>query len=132
MTEEDLKPLSKEQIAEDLQELIKEAKSKIRPVFMSQEDRQKYIQPYENFLKTYDNWHLIDIERLGTEILDYQKINLEILRKIQDKKYEIDLDYERTRDLYEKQRVIDKFLEEHQEDNRVLNQYYQNNYQTGK
>jgi len=24
--------------------------------------------------------------------------------------------------------VIDKFLEEHEEDNRVLNKYYQNNY----
>ena len=61
-------------------------------------------------------------------MLDFQKINLEILRKIQDKKYEIDLVYEKTRDLFEKQRVVDKFLEEHEEDNRVLNKYYQNNY----
>lgn len=40
--------------------------------------------------------------------------------------------YEKTRDLFEKQRVIDKFLEEHEEDNRVLNKYYQNNYYQGK
>ena len=57
---------------------------------------------------------------------------MEILRKIQDKKMEIDLDYERTRDLYEKQRVIDNYLEEHAEDNRALNSYYTNSYQNSR
>ena len=59
-------------------------------------------------------------------------MTLEILRKIQDKKYEIDIQYEQTRDLYEKQRVVDQFLEEHQEDNQVLHGYYQNNYSKSK
>lgn len=39
------------------------------------------------------------------------------LQKIQDKHYEIDVYYELTRDLYEKQRVVDQYLESHQEDN---------------
>ena len=43
----------------------------------------------------------------GTELLDAEKISLEVLRKIQDKKFEINLEYEKTRDLFEKQRVVD-------------------------
>ena len=70
--------------------------------------------------------------RAGDLFLDSEGITLEILRKIQDKKMEVDLEYERTRDLYEKQRVIDNYLEEHQEDNRVLHGYYQNNYKKSR
>ena len=65
-------------------------------------------------------------------MLDTENITLEILRKIQDKKYEIDLVYEHSRDLYEKQRVVDQYLEEHQEDNSILHGYYQNNYSKSK
>ena len=50
-------------------------------------------------------------------MLEKAGVNLEELRKIQDKHYEVDIEYELTRDLYEKQRVIDGYLEEHQEDN---------------
>ena len=45
--------------------------------------------------------------------MDAHNITLEVLRKIQDKKLEIDVKYEQTRDLFEKQRVVDQFLEEH-------------------
>ena len=41
---------------------------------------------------------------------------MEELRKIQDKHYEVDIYYELTRDLYEKQRVTDSYLVEHKED----------------
>jgi hypothetical protein len=58
------------------------------------------------------------------EVLNKIGITSEELRKIQDKHYEIDVQYELTRDLYEKQRVVDKYLEAHQEDNALLNQYY--------
>ena len=34
--------------------------------------------------------------------LQAENISLEILKKIQDKKMEIDIEYEKTRDLYEK------------------------------
>lgn len=64
--------------------------------------------------------------------LDSEDISLEILRKVQDKKMEIDIEFEQTRDLYEKQRVVDQYLEEHQEDNRVLNSYYQNTYKAAR
>ena len=48
-------------------------------------------------------------------------ITLEELRKIQDKHYEVDIEYELTRDLYEKQRVVDNYLVEHKEDDQLLN-----------
>ena len=60
------------------------------------------------------------IERIG--------VTLEELRKIQDKHYEVDIVYELTRDLYEKQRVLDQYLVEHKEDDQLLNQYYSNKY----
>ena len=62
------------------------------------------------------------------ELLSKHDITLEELRKIQDKHYEVDIEYELTRDLFEKQRVVDLYLQEHQEDNQLLNQYYKNSY----
>ena len=41
------------------------------------------------------------------QVIEKIGITLEELRKIQDKHYEVDIEYELTRDLYEKQRVID-------------------------
>ena len=102
MTEEDLRPKTREEKRADLDELIKEAKTKIVPVQMSIFDRRKYILP-----KDTDSKDLIDITPDGAELLEKEDISLEVLRKIQDKKLEIDLEYEKTRDLYEKQRVID-------------------------
>jgi hypothetical protein len=40
-------------------------------------------------------------------------ITLEELRKIQDKHYEVDIEFELARDLYDKQRIRDVYLEEH-------------------
>ena len=60
------------------------------------------------------------LERIG--------VTLEELRKIQDKHYEVDIAYELTRDLYEKQRVLDSYLEEHKEDDKLLNHYYSKQY----
>jgi hypothetical protein len=59
------------------------------------------------------NKDLISLDSRHNELLDTENITLEILRKIQDKKYEIDLKYEHSRDLFEKQRVVDQYLEEH-------------------
>lgn len=36
--------------------------------------------------------------------------------------------YELTRDLYEKQRVVDQYLLDHKEDDQLLNQYFSNSY----
>ena len=44
----------------------------------------------------------------------------------------MDIEYELTKDLFEKQRVIDQYLVEHSEDNKLLNQYYQNDYASSK
>jgi len=59
--------------------LIKEAKTKIKPVLMSEEDREKYIRPAEEYK---DNKDLINIDHPGHMLLDTEKISLEILRKI--------------------------------------------------
>lgn len=108
---------------------MKEARSKIKPVLMSIEDREKYIRPREAMEKDLGEKQggkavVVSFDKMSDVFLDSEEISLEILRKIQDKKLEIDIEYEKTRDLYEKQRVIDQYLEEHQEDNRVLNSYY--------
>ena len=118
MTEEDLKPKTAQELRDDWNELVKEARSKIKPVLMSIEDREKFIRPRENLQKDLDdksdpNRALVGFDKMSDVFLDSEEINLEILRKIQDKKMEIDLEYERTRDLYEKQRVVDQYLEEH-------------------
>lgn len=91
---------------DDWNELVKEARTKIRPVLMSQEEREKFIEPAENFLQDVGKEDrsslLVNIDRAGHLFLEAEGISLEILRKIQDKKMEIDLEYEKTRDLYEK------------------------------
>lgn len=128
MTDEDMRVKSPEELRFELDELIKEAKSKIVPVQMSLEDREKYITTKEEADRMKAELVLFEIVPRGMALLDSENITLEILRKIQDKKYEINLEYEKTRDLFEKQRVIDQYLIEHEEDNQVLHQYYDNKY----
>ena len=132
ITDEDIRVKSPEQLREELTHLVNEAKSKIKPVMMTQMDRDQYILSKEEFEKRHDGVTLFKIDPEGMRLLDEEGITLEILRKIQDKKYEIDLEYEKTRDLFEKQRVVDQFLEEHQEDNLVLHGYFQNKYHEAK
>jgi len=66
------------------------------------------------------------------EIMERNGINLEELRKIQDKHYEIDIEFELARDLYDKQRIRDVYLQEHQEDNQLLNNFYDKKYRRAK
>jgi hypothetical protein len=72
-----------------------------------EEDRKKYIKSREELKEDKE---IVFIDPKGKEVLDSADINLEHLRKLQDKHYEVDLHYEKTRDLYEKQRVVDNFL----------------------
>lgn len=81
---------------------------------LSEEDQRRYIKTKEELKQDKD---VVFIDTEANEILQQADINLEVLRKLQDKHYEVDLEYEKTRDLYEKQRVKDQFLEEHQADN---------------
>lgn len=100
---------------------IEEAKSKVEPIEFSEEDRKKYFKTREEAQKDKE---IVFIDPRGKEVLDQAGINLEHLRKLQDKHYEVDLHYEKNRDLYEKQRVVDNFLEQHQADNQMLNGYF--------
>ena len=112
--------------------MIKEAKSKIKPVLIDQKVLDEILLDEKEMDHKFKDWSMINIDSRGYELLEKENITLEILRKIQDKKFEVDLEYERTRDLYEKQRVVDQYLEEHFEDNMVLNGYYQNKYHQAK
>ena len=103
MSDEDMLPKSPEVLREELNELVKEAKQKIKPVLMTKMEQEKYILTKDEASKR----DLINIDIRSNELLETENITLEILRKIQDKKYEIDIKYEQTRDLYEKQRVVD-------------------------
>ena len=123
----DLKPVPKEQREADLQELIKEARSKIRPILqvMPPEEVKSYLMTLED---AEGHKHITVKKHYFDSLLAKHGINYEELRKIQDKHYEVDIEYELTRDLFEKQRIVDNYLQEHQEDNQLLNQYYQNTY----
>ena len=91
--------------------LIEEAKTKVKPIEgFTDEDRKMYFKTKEE-LK--EDKSVVFIDPQGKEVLDSAGINLEVLRKLQDKHYEVDLHYEKTRVLYEKQRVVDPFLTEH-------------------
>lgn len=93
---------------------VEEAKTKVKPIEFSQEDREKYLKTREQLKEDKE---VVFIDPQGKELLDQAGINLEHLRKLQDKHYEVDLHYEKTRDLYEKQRVNDNFLQQHDADN---------------
>ena len=125
LTDNDLKEVQLS--ASDMKELIAEARSKIQPVIhaMSKEELNSLLMSLEEAKK---NNQIIITPKYFNEVLDQIGITAEELRKIQDKHYEIDVQYELTRDLYEKQRVVDKYLEAHQEDNQLLNQYFSNSY----
>eukprot|EP00347_Sterkiella_histriomuscorum_P000391 403376042 len=104
---------------------IEEAKTKVRATNISEELKNKYLVHFDDIKDRKD---IILLDNECTDLIDKLGINLEILRKFQDKHYEIDIEYEMTRDLFEKQRVKDAFLEAHQEDNKILNSYYKNHY----
>ena len=78
MTVEDLKPKSRAEEREEFKELIKEAKSKIKPVMIEEEDR-RHIITQEEFEKNPDG---VDISPRGLAMLKAEGITLEILRKI--------------------------------------------------
>lgn len=84
-----------------MKELIAEARSKIKPVIhaMSKEELNSLLISLEE--SKQDNQIIIS-PKYFNEVLDQIGITAEELRKIQDKHYEIDIQYELTRDLYEK------------------------------
>jgi len=99
LTDSDLKEVQLS--ASDMKELIAEARSKIKPVIhaMSKEELNSLLISLEE--SKQDNQIIIS-PKYFNEVLDQIGITAEELRKIQDKHYEIDIQYELTRDLYEK------------------------------
>jgi len=70
MTEEDMKPKSPEVLRDELNELIKEARTKIKPVLMSKIERDQYIRPKEDFDKMHEQGLIINIDPRGCGLLD--------------------------------------------------------------
>jgi hypothetical protein len=54
------------------------------------------------------------------------KIDNHNFRKYHDREYEVDIEHEQTKDLYEKQRVVDSYVEENKEKLNELVGYYEN------
>lgn len=120
MTNEDLSKPDSQMIASEMKDLILEARDKIKPVVKAMPDSElrALIMTLE---EAKENNEIIVHRPQFYEVIERIGITLEELRKIQDKHYEVDIAYELTRDLYEKQRVIDSYLVEHKEDNKLLN-----------
>jgi len=78
LTEEDLKPKSPAVMREELNELIKEARSKIKPVMMPKKLKDDLIHTKDES----DDWNIINIDSRGMRLLDTEQISLEVLRKI--------------------------------------------------
>ena len=127
MTNEDLSAPDSQMIASEMKDLILEARDKIKPVVqaMPESELRELIMTLEDAKE--DKTIVVNRPEFYS-VLERIGVTLEELRKIQDKHYEVDIAYELTRDLYEKQRVLDGYLEEHREDDQLLNQYYANAY----
>ena len=100
MTDAELRKPDQELIESEMAELIKEARHKIKPVIhaMSKEELESLVKD----LKTAKKDSQLTITVLyHSEVLEKIGINLEELRKIQDKHYDVDIEYELTRDLFE-------------------------------
>ena len=69
------------------------------PIKMDEEDQQRYLKTYDELNKDKS---IVKIDSVGKEIMDKIDMNLGELRNFQDKHYEVDIQYEQTRDLYEK------------------------------
>ena len=112
MSDIDLQDLDPALKQADLEELIKEARSKIKPVIkaMTNKELESLIMREED---AEGNKKIIINKPRYYGLLEQHGITIEELRKIQDKHYEVDIEFELTRDLYEKQRIVDGYLQEH-------------------
>ena len=92
--------------------LLEEARAKIKPVLkvMSDEELDSICSDIAELRE--DKQVFINRDKFH-EIMERNGITLEELRKIQDKHYEVDIEFELARDLYDKQRIRDVYLEEH-------------------
>ena len=96
--------------------------------------RRGIVDAIKPFIKNYDE---LSDEKKNSIILDYfdqnfilfkMDLTLEELRYIQDEDYYVDIEEWLKRDLYEKQRKIDNFVIEHEQERKELLGYYENIY----
>lgn len=58
---------------------LEEAKGKVTPIYMSEEDRKKYLKTREELKEDKE---VVFIDPAGKEVLDQHGISLEVLRKL--------------------------------------------------
>lgn len=96
--------------------------------------RRGVVDAIKPFIKNYDE---LTEEQRKSIILDYfdknfilfkMDLSLEELRYIQDEDYYVDIEEWLKKDLYEKQRKIDNFVIEHEQERKELLGFYENIY----
>lgn len=75
----------------EMQALLKEAKENFLPTTFPEEDAKRLFKTKEELDK---DKNLIETRPKGAEVLDNADINLEILRRVEDKHYDVDIEYE--------------------------------------
>jgi hypothetical protein len=86
-----------------------------------------YIKDYDQLTEFEKETMLISDER-GVNLLNQIDLTLKELQFLEDEDYYVDLEEEANRDLYAKQRVVDNFLVENEEERKDLLGFYENLY----
>ena len=86
-----------------------------------------YIKDYDT-LTAEEKDTIISEYVAGVQLLDKMNLTLAELQYIEDEDYYVDLEEELKKDLYEKQRIIDNFVIENEEERRDLLGFYENLY----
>jgi hypothetical protein len=88
---------------------------------------QPYIKNFDTLTEEERSKLIIHYFR-GTELLDKMDLTLKELQYIEDEDYYVDIEEELKKDLYEKQRVVDNFLIEYDQERLDLLGYHENLY----
>jgi len=86
-----------------------------------------YIKSFDE-LKPHEQSLMIMRHFEGTKLIDKMDLTLKELQYIEDEDYYVDIEQELKKDLFEKQRVNDNFLIEHEEERKDLLGFYDNIY----
>lgn len=97
-------------------------------------DRRGLVDAIKPYIKDFDQLSDFEKETIiisderGVNLLDQIDLTLKELQFLEDEDYYVDLEEEANKDLYAKQRVVDQFLKENEEERKDLLGYYENLY----
>ncbi|CAI2367367.1 unnamed protein product [Moneuplotes crassus] len=96
--------------------------------------RRGIVNAIKPYIKEFDElteeqkYQMIDNYLTSTELMNKMNLTLKELQYIEDEDYYVDIEEELKKDLYEKQRVIDDFVIEHEEERKDLLGFFENMY----